>query len=117
MQTGDYIDKPWGWERVLELNDRYCIKHLFIAQDQRLSKQYHQRKRETLILISGAIELAWTRPGMPEEVLSMADGEPYMIAPGTVHRMRGVGTEGGLILEVSTTEMDDVVRLEDDYGR
>ena len=117
MQTGDYIDKPWGWERVLELNDRYCIKHLFIAQDQRLSKQYHQRKRETLILISGAIELAWTRPGMPEEVLSMADGEPYMIAPGTVHRMRGMGTEGGLILEVGTTEMDDVVRLEDDYGR
>ena len=58
MKTGDVIDKPWGWERILDLNDRYCVRHLFARNGGRLSLQYHQRKRETVVLVSGAAELA-----------------------------------------------------------
>lgn len=116
MKTGDHIEKPWGWEHVLELNDRYCIKHLFVAGGKRLSKQYHERKTETLILVSGGVDLSLWDGGV-ERVVAMAVSVPHHIAPGTVHRMRGVEPDGGLILEVSTTELTDVVRLEDDYGR
>lgn len=116
MKTGDRIEKPWGWELILELNDRYCIKHLFVAPSHRLSKQYHQRKTETLILISGNVELSiWS--GDEERVIAMAPSQPHHIPPGTVHRLQGMEPDGGLILEVSSVELDDVVRLADDYGR
>lgn len=116
MKTGDHIDKPWGWEEILDLNDKYCIKHLFIEDGKRLSQQYHERKTETLILVSGACEVTWGR-GVDERVEAMVLSKPYPVMPGTVHRMRGTSLEGALILEVSTTELDDVVRLDDDYGR
>ena len=116
MKTGDRIDKPWGWEKILELNDSYCIKHLFIKDGHRLSKQYHERKRETLILVEGGVEL--TLGGAEgEQVVAMSLMKPCPIAPGTVHRLKGASPGGGLILEVSTLELDDVVRLDDDYGR
>jgi mannose-6-phosphate isomerase len=116
MKTGDHIDKPWGWEEILDLNDKYCIKHLFIEDGKRLSLQYHERKMETLILVSGACDVTWGR-GVDERVEAMVLSKPYPVMPGTVHRMRGMSPEGALILEVSTTELDDVVRLDDDYGR
>ena len=116
MKTGDRIEKPWGWEHILELNDRYCIKHLFVRPGQRLSKQYHVRKDETLMLVSGSVELSvWH--GDIESMIAMAPSEPHPIPAGTIHRLRGGSPDGGLILEVSTTELDDVVRLEDDYHR
>jgi mannose-6-phosphate isomerase-like protein (cupin superfamily) len=116
VKTGDRIEKPWGWEQILELNDRYCIKHLFVASGHRLSKQYHERKMETQILVSGVINLSlWD--GDEERVVSMVPSQPYHLVPGTVHRIAGGAPDGGLILEVSTTELEDVVRLEDDYGR
>ena len=116
MKAGDHIEKPWGWEQVLDLNDRYCIKHLFIAEGRRLSLQYHERKTETLVLVEGACELTLGR-GPDARVVSMKLNEPWPIAPGTVHRMKGASPEGALIFEVSTPELEDVVRLEDDYGR
>ena len=116
MKTGDHIDKPWGWELILELNDRYCIKHLFLTEGHRLSKQYHERKMETLILVQGEVELTLDVDGA-EWVGAMVLNEPIPIAPGTVHRMKGLAPGGGLLLEVSTPELDDVVRLDDDYGR
>lgn len=116
MKTGDTIDKPWGWERILELNDRYCIKHLFIKPGHRLSKQYHERKIETLLLASGAVTLSiWD--GDQERAINMTPSVPHHIERGLVHRMTGAGSEGGLVLEVSTPELEDVVRLQDDYGR
>ena len=117
MKTGDHIEKPWGWEQIVELNDRYCIKHLFVKPGHRFSQQYHERKRETLILISGSADLLLRPDGVTEQATAMVDGEAHPIAPGTVHRVRGTGPEGALILEVSTPDVDDVVRLEDDYGR
>ncbi len=116
MKTGDRIDKPWGWEEILDLNDRYCIKHIFIEDGKRLSQQYHERKIETLMLVSGAAEVTWGKDG-DQRVESMVASKPYPVMPGTIHRIRGTASEGALILEVSTTELDDVVRLDDDYGR
>ncbi|MDA1036451.1 MAG: cupin [Chloroflexi bacterium] len=116
MKVGDHIDKPWGWEEILDLNDRYCIKHLFIEDGKRLSQQYHEHKTETLMLVAGAAEVTWGR-GVNERVEAMVLSKPYPVMPGVVHRMRGTALQGALILEVSTTELDDVVRLDDDYGR
>jgi mannose-6-phosphate isomerase-like protein (cupin superfamily) len=116
MKTGDHIEKPWGWEQILDLNDKYCIKHLFLESGRRLSLQYHERKMETLILIQGAAELTRGHDEA-EQVIEMPLNQPFPITPGTVHRMKGLGPEGGLILEVSTLELEDVVRLDDDYGR
>jgi mannose-6-phosphate isomerase len=116
MKTNDHIDKPWGWEDILELNDHYCIKRLFITGGHRFSKQYHERKTETLMLTSGEAELT-VGTGDAESVVTMVPGEPHTIAPGTVHRLKAVAGDGALILEVSTPELEDVVRVEDDYGR
>ena len=117
MKTGDTIDKPWGWERILDLNERYCVKHLFVRSGHRLSLQYHERKRETMVLISGGMELTMGPTAATTRTFDMVAGEPYVIEPGTVHRLRGTAAEGGLVLEVSSPEIEDVVRLEDDYGR
>ena len=61
MKTGDIIEKPWGYERILDINDRYCIKELFVKQDPPLSKQYHERKRGTMFLKSGSASLLLSR--------------------------------------------------------
>jgi mannose-6-phosphate isomerase-like protein (cupin superfamily) len=116
MKTGDHIDKPWGWEQILDLNEKFCVKHLFLEDGRRLSKQYHERKMETLILIEGGVELTLGSDGA-EQVVAMPLNQAFSITPGTVHRMKGLAPTGGLILEVSTPELDDVVRLDDDYGR
>ncbi|MCH8198681.1 MAG: cupin [Chloroflexi bacterium] len=117
MKTGDKIDKPWGWERILDLNERYCVKHLFVRSGHRLSLQYHERKRETMVLVSGGAELSRGASADAMQAVDMAVGEPYVIEPGTVHRLRGTAPDGCLVLEVSSPEVEDLVRLEDDYGR
>ena len=117
MKTGDIINKPWGWERILDLNDRYCVKELFVGQDKRLSLQYHQVKRETLVLMRGAAGLVLNGPDGTGTVNSMKPGEAHIIEPGMVHRIVGVAKEGALILETSTPEVEDIVRIEDDFGR
>ena len=116
MKTGDHIDKPWGWEKILDLNDHYCIKHLFINGGHRLSKQYHEIKTETLILVDGGAELTLGASDN-EYPLAMEFSHPYAITPGMIHRLKATADQGALILEVSTIELDDVVRIEDDYGR
>ena len=117
MKTGDLIDKPWGWERLLDVNEYYVVKHIFIRQDQRLSLQYHEKKRETMFLVSGTAELTRRGPDGVDRTISMETGETYVVETGTVHRLRGTSADGALVLEMSTPELDDVVRLEDDYGR
>ncbi len=112
----DRTEKPWGWERILELNSEYCIKHLFIKNQCRLSEQYHVYKTETLILVDGTAELM-QREGDQEHVVEMPLGQAFPIAPGLVHRLTGTSPSGALVLEVSTPELSDVVRLSDDYGR
>ena len=116
MKAGHVIPKPWGSEHIVDLNASYCLKYLRIRRGQRLSKQYHERKRETMLLVRGAAVLSLFDE-LGEHDIAMGFGEAYVIEPGTVHRLEGFSTEPAVILEVSTTELDDVVRLEDDYGR
>ena len=105
------IEKPWGYERILEQNEHYVVKLLHLDPRSRTSLQYHKKKHETLILTSGMAYL--TRDGLQEPMLI---GEPVVLAP-TMHHRFGTGELAADLIEVSTPELDDVVRLEDDYGR
>ena len=116
MKPGDVIPKPWGSEHIVDLNDAYCVKYLRIRRGQRLSKQYHEHKRETMLLVRGYALLTLTDERGPQDI-TMGFGEAYVVEPGTVHRIEGMSTEPAVILEVSTPELEDVVRLQDDYGR
>ncbi|MDE2402188.1 MAG: hypothetical protein KGL90_11035 [Burkholderiales bacterium] len=109
------IEKPWGKEEVVEINDRYMMKKLTMWKGHRCSIQYHNIKRETIYVLSGQLRI-YTGPSL-EELTSrvFTPGESVTLAPGIVHRMEAV--EDSVYLEASTPEMDDVVRLVDDYKR
>ena len=123
------IEKPWGHEEIFEINPSYVIKKLFINAGHRLSVQYHDIKHETLIAVSGKI---WLRKGSvgtanakvaaewpkDEGTLNkfvLHQGSVEVIEPCTIHQI--IAEEDSIILECSTPELDDVVRLEDVYGR
>jgi len=103
-------EKPWGREEWLVLNDKYCLKRLYVDKDNRLSLQYHEVKKETMILESGLCDLI-----LNDQKILMNVGTAYTIQPKDVHRL--VAYSDSVILEVSTPEVDDVVRCQDDYGR
>jgi len=105
-------EKPWGRELLLWSTDTYVVKILCVRAGCRLSLQYHRAKRETLLLGSGR---ALLEIHLGDEVIQHSLDEAVDVAPGTAHRL--VALEDSEIVEVSTTELDDVVRLEDDYGR
>ena len=111
------VEKPWGYELHWAKTDRYVGKILHVNKGESLSLQYHRVKDETILLQSGKL-LFETRPAGDEGALrriEMKPGDVVHITPGTLHRMTGI--EDCDILEVSTPELDDVVRLEDRYGR
>jgi mannose-6-phosphate isomerase-like protein (cupin superfamily) len=108
------VDKPWGHELIWAQTDRYVAKVLFIRQGQRLSRQFHRRKDETFFVESGEMSLE-IGEGPGTETIEMKPGDTFHCAPGTVHRM--IGRTDVRVFEVSTPEIDDVVRLEDAYGR
>lgn len=109
------VDKPWGYELILAHTDRYAGKILHVNAGEALSLQYHELKEETLYLLSGEYELVVEEDG---EMVhrTMREGDCYHIPANTKHRMVA-GPEGCDIIEVSTPELDDVVRIEDRYGR
>ena len=109
------IEKPWGYEIVYGLTDRYCGKLLFIRKDEQLSLQFHREKDEVVYVHEGRIELEAGEPGNPLDVEIVGPGRAFHLTPGVVHRWRAL--EDTIVLEVSTPEIDDVVRLEDRYGR
>jgi len=104
------ISKPWGMEELLVSNENYVVKRLFMKQGCRCSLQYHEHKTETVYVLSGTLLLH-----LNGDVTTMSPGDFITIFPGEVHRMEG--KEDVSYLESSTTELDDVVRMEDDYGR
>ncbi len=108
------VDKPWGHETIIAWTDRYVGKILFIKAGHSLSLQYHKVKDETVYLNSGKMEFEIEEEGHMR-VRALSPGDLYHIRPGTRHRMRAV--EDCTIFEVSTPELDDVVRLQDLYGR
>jgi mannose-6-phosphate isomerase len=109
------VDKPWGHELVYALTDRYCGKIIFIRKGEQLSLQFHREKDEVVYVHEGRIEMEIGDPGGALDIEVVGPGRAFHIAPGTVHRWRAL--EDSLVLEVSTPEVDDVVRLEDRYGR
>jgi len=108
------VEKPWGYEVVWAETDRYVAKLLFIEAGQRLSRQYHEKKDETFFVEAGEMILEVGRPPNVE-ARHMNPGDSFHCTPGTVHRM--IGRTDVRVFEVSTPDLDDVVRLEDAYGR
>jgi mannose-6-phosphate isomerase-like protein (cupin superfamily) len=109
------IDKPWGHELVWAKTDRYVGKILHVHAGEALSLQYHRVKDETIMLLSGRMTFIYYGDGEEPRSRELAPREPFHITPGTRHRM--IAIEDCDIVEVSTPELDDVVRLEDRYGR
>jgi quercetin dioxygenase-like cupin family protein len=108
------VEKPWGYELIWAHTERYVGKLLHITAGHSLSLQYHKVKDETIHLQSGSLKLVVDEGnGLIEKLLK--PGESYHIVPLTKHRM--IAETDCDVLEVSTPELDDVVRLEDKYGR
>jgi len=115
MSDYKVIEKPWGREEVVEINEKYMVKKLTMRAGHRCSLQYHNIKIETIYVLSGVLKIIQgTSRNLLEDKLYRA-GDTITIPPGVIHRMEGV--EEAVYLEASTPEMDDVVRLADDYLR
>ncbi len=112
---GSKVEKPWGFELRWAITDRYVGKVLHINRGEALSLQYHERKDEFLYLVRGSVEIELGSSDHELERHRMDPGDTLHIAPGTRHRLPAL--EDTDIYEVSTPEIEDVVRLEDRYGR
>ncbi|MDQ2969903.1 MAG: cupin domain-containing protein [Acidobacteriota bacterium] len=108
------VAKPWGHELIFAETDRYAGKILHLEGGHALSLQYHERKDETLYVLKGELELSVEVDGRMTDI-RLKPGDAYRIRPGVRHRLRA-GADCDLV-EVSSPELDDVVRLEDAYGR
>jgi mannose-6-phosphate isomerase len=108
------VPKPWGHETIWAHTDRYVGKILHINAGQALSVQYHKKKDETVHLLRGEL-IYRVKLGDQLEDMRLKSGQSFRITPGTVHQMEAI-TDCD-VLEASTSELDDVVRLTDRYGR
>src|SRR5205823_10435371 len=108
------VEKPWGYELVWAETDRYVGKVLHIKAGHKLSRQYHERKDETFFVQSGEMHLE-IGDAQSLKTLVLAPGESFHCTPHTIHRM--VAKTDVDVIEVSTPELDDVIPLEDPYGR
>lgn len=109
------IDKPWGYELIWAQTDRYVGKILHVRGGEALSLQYHRIKEETLCLLSGRLRLHTAPPEGPSEERVLEVGDVVHIPPGLRHRLEAL--QDSNVVEVSTPELDDVVRLDDRYER
>jgi mannose-6-phosphate isomerase len=109
------VDKPWGHELIWASTEGYVGKVLHVRAGHALSLQYHEEKDETIHLLRGRMRF-WAGPAADAlDEVPLAEGQSFRIRPGTIHRMEAVTDVD--ILEASTPHLDDVVRLEDRYGR
>lgn len=114
-ETPRRVEKPWGYEVVWAETELYVGKLLHVRAGHALSLQYHEQKDETIHLLTG--EMRFLAGPSADELaeVDLSGGRSYRLRPGTVHRMEAVSDVD--ILEASTPHLDDVVRLEDRYGR
>ena len=110
------VEKPWGREVIWAKTDKYAGKLLFIKKGHKLSLQYHENKSESIYISFGRIKYHWFDEGdTVSRIVVMTAGDCVDIPAGTKHRMEAI--DDACLFEVSTPELDDVVRIEDDYGR
>ena len=110
------VEKPWGYELIWAHTPKYVGKILHINQGHKLSLQYHEIKEETIYILRGKMEFLFEETkGSALSSLVLSPGDTYHIAVGRLHRM--IALEDTDVLEVSTPELDDVVRIEDAYKR
>jgi mannose-6-phosphate isomerase len=115
MHLPHKVDKPWGYEVWWALTDAYAGKILRIRQGHRLSLQFHEAKDESAYLLSGRLRLIKGPSEDELETVELGPGDTWRNLPGEVHTIEAI--EDSEVLEVSTPELDDVVRLTDSYGR
>ncbi len=115
MTTVRRVDKPWGHEIIWAHTNRYVGKILHVTAGHKLSWQYHEHKDETIYCLNGELDFETEAEGDPRRVIRMRPGDVFRVEPLRKHRMIAVSDCD--LLEASTPELDDVVRLEDDYGR
>lgn len=110
-----HIEKPWGWEKWIEVNDNYVVKELFMKKGNSCSLQYHEKKHETFYLVKGILKfyVGEDKNNLKEIILN--SGDYYTIPPFLIHRMEAI--EDSIYIESSTNFLDDVIRIEDKYGR
>ena len=114
----EMIEKPWGYEQIVQKNDHYVLKQIHIEPGKRLSLQYHKEKMETIYCLSEEVTV-WTRRSEDDtetRKVTPRYGEAFHIMPNQIHRF-AAGFYPVDLMEVSTPQLDDVVRLEDDYNR
>ena len=109
------IEKPWGQEEIIEINDSYMMKKLTMYAGHRCSTQYHNFKKETIYVLSGRLKISFGSEINKLKSRVFEGGENITIPPKLIHRMEAI--EKSVYLEASTPEMADVVRLQDDYER
>lgn len=109
------IDKPWGFEDIVYLGPRYVFKKLFMNKGESCSLQFHFEKHETVLVFSGLLKIEFGPSADDLEAKVFEPGETVVLNPGVVHRMTAI--EDCIYFEASTPELEDVVRLEDRYGR
>lgn len=109
--NGKYVDKPWGYEVIWAHTKDYVGKILAINPGEKLSLQYHEQKEETVLVISGELKVSG------DSDLILTKGSSFHVIPRHVHRFEAHGEEPCILVEVSTDNLNDVVRLQDDYGR
>ena len=109
------VEKPWGYELLFAHTSRYAGKIIFVRKGHRLSLLYHEQKDESMYIYSGTVSMEIKgRDGQLHSSI-LRQGDPIRILPLTTHRVTAV--DDATILEVSTAELDDVKRIQDDYGR
>lgn len=109
------IEKPWGYEELLEQNQYYIVKRLFMKKDCKCSLQYHEFKDETFIVLNGKLRFYYGKDKNNLQIIELVPGEHFHVPVNMIHRMEGI--EDSLYLECSTNHLDDVIRVQDDYGR
>ncbi len=115
QQHIEIVEKPWGREIIFAHTDKYVGKEIVIHAGALLSRQYHRKKDETVYVLAGPLILEIGRD--PIERLELEPGKAFHVPAGTVHRYIAPEHADCRLIEVSTTELTDVVRLEDRYGR
>ena len=109
------VEKPWGWELVWAETESYVGKLLHVRAGQALSLQYHEVKDEAWLVQDGRASLELGEVGGELETVEIGPGDTFRYRPRTVHRVTAI--DDLTVVEISTNHLDDVVRLEDDYGR